>query len=368
VWEDSESQLLISLIIYAVGEGQDLGAVRRLLRRGGENIGHTIMNSQYQEAKDEFWAFYNNSTEGFRNSVVCGLMSRLNLWVNPRVVALTEKTDVDFPALADQLFTFYFAVPAKQDYLKPLAALIFNFLLESALDRDFKKPLALFLDEFLNYGYIPGMAQALTIIRHKHIPITLGFQDQVQLRKVYGDDDATILFGQPGTKVFFKPRDLSTAKKIADMLGPKTIIERKLNSVGHIQEREFGRPLLNAGELMDLDKRQAIVLTPSAQPMRLSLFHWRDYVEATKYPAPEFRLLDVNEELKKTCHETATKPDWQKEFDESEKDKPKATSPEPVPAPDERSAPPPPPPPSDKQAEDDDDESGDPDNWTVPEF
>jgi type IV secretion system protein VirD4 len=171
VWEDSESQLLISLILYAVGEGLHLGSVRSLLRGGANGIGAAIMNSPFQAAKDEFLAFYNNTTEGFRNSVLCGLMARLNLWVNPRVVALTEKTDIDFETLSEQLFTFYFAVPAKQEHLKPLAALIFNFLLEQSLDKNFKKPLALFLDEFLNYGYIPGMPEALTIIRHKEVKI-----------------------------------------------------------------------------------------------------------------------------------------------------------------------------------------------------
>ena len=377
VWEDSESQLLISLILFAVGEKQDLGMIRRLLRRGGDNIGHAIMNSQYQEAKDEFWGFYNNSTEGFRNSVVCGLMARLNLWVNPRVVALTETTDIDFNALAEQLFTFYFAVPAKQEHLKPLASLIFNFLLETALDRNFKKPLALFLDEFLNFGYVPGMPEALTIIRHKHVPITLGIQDQVQLRKVYGDDNATLLFGQPGTKIFFKPRDLGTAKKITEMLGTKTVVERKLNSVGHIQEREFGRPLLNAGELMNLEKNQAVILTNSTPPLKLPVFHWRDYVQATTYPAPEFRLLDVDEELVRTCRDTAAKPDWQKSHEESDRKKKKPDlKPEPKEPEMERKEPDkassPSPTTSTKQAEqeedDDDEQLDDDESFRMPNF
>ncbi|HEY9753751.1 MAG TPA: type IV secretory system conjugative DNA transfer family protein [Oculatellaceae cyanobacterium] len=367
VWEDSESQLLIALILYAVGEGKDLGTIRRLLRRGADHIGVAIMGSMFQEAKDEFWGFYNNTTEGFRNSVLCGLMARLNLWVNPRVVALTETTDLDFNALTEQLFTFYFAVPAKQEHLKPLAALIFNFLLESSLDKQFKKPLALFLDEFLNYGYIPGMPEALTIIRHKHIPITLGIQDHVQLRKVYGDDNATLLFGQPGTKIFFKPRDLGTAKKIAEMLGTKTVVERKLNTSGHILEREFGRPLLNPGELMSLEKNQTIVLTPSTPPVKMTTFRWQDYVTPTSYPPPEFRLLDVDEELERTCRETASKPDWQKNW-EAKQDKPKASKPEPKPASDERGEKPSAQTPTPKDDDDEDQDDTDLDDWTVPNF
>lgn len=219
IWEDSERQLLKSLILHAMGEKGTLADIRSWLREGPEKIGALLKNSTYTLAMKEFWGFFNNSSEGFRFGVISGLMQRLNLWVSPKIAALTEKTDLDIENLPNELFTFYFAVPAQKTELKPLSALIFNFILDLALQKKFKYPLNLFLDEFTNYGYIPGIAEKLTIIRHRNIPAMLGFQDYVQLRKVYGDDDATLLFSQPGTRFVFRPRDFTTAKKVSDALG-----------------------------------------------------------------------------------------------------------------------------------------------------
>ncbi|CAM5999226.1 unnamed protein product [Sphagnum balticum] len=315
IWEDSESQLLTVLIMHAVGEGEHLGTIRRWLRLGSNGLGMLLMNSQIPEVREEFWAFFHNSTDGFKNSVLSGLMQRLNLWVNPRIVALTEATDIDFDQMSEQLFTFYMAVPAQKEHLTPLSALIFNFILQMVLEKNFKHSLGLFLDEFTNFGYVPGIAKALTIIRHKGIPATLGFQDFVQLKEMYGESNATLLFGQPGTKIFFRPRDLATARKISESLGTRTIVQRKTTSTGQIQEREIGRPLMDAGEIMALKKGHAIVFTPSAPPNLLKTFTWQDYEHAIKVPAPQFRALIVDEQLRKTCRETQNKPDWQKDWE-----------------------------------------------------
>lgn len=323
IWEDSEQHLLTVLILHAVGEGGNLGMIRRWLRQGPESLGVILMNSVFPEARDEFLGFYKNSTEGFRNGVVSGLMQRLNLWVNPRIVALTEETDIDVEALPEQLFTFYLAVPAQKTHLKPLAALIFNFILDLALQKKFKHPLALFLDEFTNYGYVPGIAEVMSIIRHRHIPATLGFQDYIQLEKVYGRQDAGLIFSQAGTKFLFRPRDINTAKKISDGLGMKTVVDRKVTSSGHISERDFGRPLMHAGEVMALKGGHAIVLTPSIDPILLKTFTWQDYADATAYEPPEFRKLDISEELVRACNVAKSSPEWQNSKDNKAAGKPK---------------------------------------------
>jgi len=313
IWEDSERQLLKSLILHAMGEKGTIADIRSWLREGPEKIGALLKNSTYTLAMKEFWGFFNNSSEGFRFGVISGLMQRLNLWVSPRIAALTEKTDLDIDALPNELFTFYFAVPAQKTELKPLSALIFNFILDLALQKKFQKPLALFLDEFTNYGYIPGIAEKMTIIRHRNIPAMLGFQDYVQLRKVYGDDDATLLFSQPGTRFVFRPRDNSTARKVSDALGFKTIIERKVTSSGHINEREFARRLMSQDEVMSLEPGKAIVFTPSTNPILLKSFAWQDYKDAIAYDPPDLRILQVDEQLKRRCEQEAIKPEWEVE-------------------------------------------------------
>lgn len=314
IWETSERHLLCVLALHAAGENGDLGMVRRLLREGPEGLDRILQRTKIKEARDEYHAFLRNSTEGFRFGVFSGLMQRLNLWVNPRIVKLTEKTTIDINDLPNQLFTFYLAVPADRTELKPLAALAFNFILNLALRRQFTHPLALFLDEFTNFGFIPAIAEKLTIIRHRKIPAMLGIQDFVQLRKAYGNDDAALLFGQPGTKIFFKPNDIETAKKISEALGQKTIVDRKMTTSGHMNERELGRPLLSASELMALDPSKAIAFTPATPPILVNRLGWQEYTMATKMKAAVREALQVDESLTRLCADAAIDPEWEREW------------------------------------------------------
>ena len=272
----------------------------------------------------------NNSRDGFKYGVFAGLMQRLGLWVNPRIVALTEKTDIDIEGLPSQLFSFYLATPAAKTHLKPIAALIFNFILDLALNKHFEKPLFLSLDEFTNFGMIPGIAEKLSIIRHKRIGVMLGFQDYSQLLKVYGKDDATQMFSQPGTKFFFRPRTLEVAEKISKMAGNTTVYERKMTSSGHIQERESGRPLIDPGEVLALADQEMIVFTPQCPPLKMPRFTWEDYKDSMAIkPLPKIEVV-VDERLVRECNELKKPAEWQQQAEEmrkkeqSEKPKPQA--------------------------------------------
>jgi type IV secretory pathway TraG/TraD family ATPase VirD4 len=173
------------------------------------------------------------------------------------------------------------AVPAQKTHLKPVAALIFNFILNQALKHHFTHPLYLSLDEFTNFGTIPAIAQKLSIIRHRNIPVLIGVQDFVQLQQVYGKDDALLIRSQPGTKIFFRPRTFDVAKSISEQAGMTTIYERKVGSSGQITERESGRALIDPAEVMAMDDSKVIVMTPATPPMMLPRFTWRDYEDAT---------------------------------------------------------------------------------------
>ena len=152
IWENSERHLLTSLLLHAAGKKGTFADVRDWLTTGQERMKSELLSSPVEKARTEYMSFHNVSTEGFRNGVISGLMVRLNLWVSPRIAALTATTDVDLAALQKQLFTFYLAVPAQKGYMKPLVALIFNYILSQALDREFEMPLFLCLDEFTNFA------------------------------------------------------------------------------------------------------------------------------------------------------------------------------------------------------------------------
>lgn len=319
VWPKSEANLLSILIAHAGAERQHLGYIRALLREGPDGLLPIMRASKVEQVREEYRGFHINSREGFRYGVFAGLIQRLSLWVNPRVVALTEKTDFDLRQLQHQLFTFYLATPAQKTHLKPLAALVFNFILEQALERQFDHPLFLSLDEFTNFGMIPGIAEKLSIIRHRNIGVMLGFQDYSQLIKVYGKDDAQQLFSQPGTKFFFRPRTLDVAEKISKMAGMTTVVDRKMTSSGQITERESGRPLIDPGEVLAMNDAEILVFTPKCPPLKLPRFGWQDFVEAAALPPLPKPEIEVDERLVKECEAAKARQDWQEEGEQARK-------------------------------------------------
>jgi type IV secretion system protein VirD4 len=330
IWQQSETHLLSALIWHVCGfrerrsrEGDkaNLGYIRALLRQGPESIATHLSNSPQALARAEFIAFVNNTSENFRFGVVSGLMQRLNPWTRPKVAALTAVTDFNPEDLKNQLFSFYLATSIQRPEDKPLAALIFNFVLDLVMQEQLKHPITLLLDEFTNFGYIPAFPDKLTVIRNRKIGAVLGIQDFVQLRKVYGDDDAKLLFTQPGTRIFFRPQDSFTAQKISQELGQSTLHTRKLNSRGHIDEREQPRPLLDVSEVMRIPEDKVIVFLPTTNPAMADRFSWKEHHQATLIQPPSRPEVRVDPNLSAECHRAATKPEWRRQKNQEEQSK-----------------------------------------------
>lgn len=308
MWVDGERHLLTALLIYVRGEKGHLGQVRNLMREGPDGVGRLINAGAYQEAINEYRLFVKNTTEGIRNGIASGLLQRLNLWVNPKIVKLTERTDFDVSDLLKEKFTFYLAVPAQKRMVKPLAALIFNFVLNLLLEQKPAHPVSFVLDEFTNFGRIDGIEDLISIIRQRGIPILFGCQNFLQLKKVYGLDDAGILYSQTSSKFIFKAQDLETAKKVSDSLGRQTIVDRNVSDSGHLTVREFGRPLMEPGEVLDM--QDMVVFTPNCPPLKTKGFTWQDFTYATNLPPYERRLLEIDDRLTEVCAKAATRPIW----------------------------------------------------------
>ncbi|MGH2506565.1 MAG: type IV secretory system conjugative DNA transfer family protein, partial [Ktedonobacteraceae bacterium] len=308
-WEQAETALLTSLVMHTAVANGDLGMTRQLLRLGPKGLADLLQNSPAKEARLRYQEFVGWSTEATRNSIVIGLMQRLELWTQPRIVALTSKNDIDWEALKDELFSFYLAVPADKPELKPCAAIMFAYLINFVCAKKLKHRVSLYLDEFTNFGYIPDFPNRLSIIRHRHVPAMLGLQDYAQAEEIY-KTTASTLFSQPGTRIFFKPQTLGQAKIISETLGIETRYERSVSSSCQITEKEFGKELLTPGAVQMLEKGHAIVLTPSSPPLKLKRFQPHEFDYATKIKLPPRRLLKVDDSLVRVCEETKELPAW----------------------------------------------------------
>lgn len=307
VWSQAETHLLQALLLHVAGmrgridqpskegDNANLGYLRALLRRGPEGMQGELASTRLKSAQREYEAYLNNSSPNFRFGVVSGLLARLTLFANPQIAAVTEVTDFSMEELTDRLFTLYLSIPVhRQDYA-PLAALVFNYAFTFLLNRldKLKYPLMLFLDEFTNFGAIPGMSRYLTVIRNAGIGAVLGVQDLIQMEVVYREKQAQILWSQPRTKIFFPPADDRMAERVSKMLGTTT--DREAVGVSaQLSARESPRPLLSTSDLMFLEREGKYVLLSTTYPVKLDrLKSWVDYAEAVKREPPVIPVVKV---------------------------------------------------------------------------
>jgi type IV secretory pathway TraG/TraD family ATPase VirD4 len=294
VWEISERQLLIALIMKVATEKGSLVDVRRALLMGRKELTKAMELAPEGKAKQEALGMFKSTSEGFLNGVVVGLLVRLGPWLNPSVIALTSETNVDLSVLENELFTFYLCVPSGARQVKPVASVILNFLIDRVLDQlstrgELKRPLMMLLDELTNFGMIPDLRDQMTIMRHAHVPFVLGMQDAEQLRAMYGHSDAKIMLAQPATRVFFKPNEIDTAREISAQLGQGTRVDVSKMSL-------YPRKLMLPEEVLTLDPQRAVCFLPEGPPVRLWKIMPGSYQHlAADPPMPE--PVEVDESL-----------------------------------------------------------------------
>jgi type IV secretory pathway TraG/TraD family ATPase VirD4 len=303
-WNKSEKLLLIPLLLHAAaGEPEQghFGALRWLLLQGPDRLAKVLENSPSDVAQMEFEGWMRLSGEtNFKYGVFSGLITKLNPWMTDQMVALTETTDLDLDAMANELFTFYIAVPSRSRDSKLIGSLMVNFLMDHVLEirTRMKYPLTMLLDEFTNFGKISGIGDTLSIIRKNKIGLILGFQNYAQLEQVYSRREAQIIMDMPATQVFFKQKKFEEARDLAEAIGRTTIEEATLNDNGRVHELIQGRHLITPDELISLNK-EVIVFTADVKPIKLALTSPTAYEQALSYEPPQREKHEVSEFIRK---------------------------------------------------------------------
>ncbi len=299
IWKQAETHLLTALLLYAWGLGgkkkseegglANLGNIRSILRFGPLALNKLIRTSGIKEAQNAFDEFVRNSSPNFRLGVFSGLIQRLNPWLNPRLVKLTEVSDFSEEELRDSLFTFYLAYPVHRDDYKPMMALALNFITKLGMRQKFAHPITLLLDEFAAFGQIPGIEKLLATVRNNEIGIVLGFQDQEQLHGVYSQQEANVMITNANTKVFFATGSPKTQQYISQLLSRETRVKKQISSSGHITKQTYGAPLMEPGEIgTRIKKNEVLIVRNTRNPLIIKTADPGKYnLYETDFPVPQ---------------------------------------------------------------------------------
>jgi len=229
------------------------------------------------------------------------LHSKLSLWSDPEVVALTDRDDFRFSSLKDHPATVYITVPFR---LIETYAPVLKVILKSALDgtsetqRKPKYPVLFVLDEFLSLGPFPEFRSAIRTHASAGVRLWFFLQELGELQKNYPGTSWHAFFNT-SARQFFGIDDQFTAGVIAEALGNQTLAFRSTQvgtnttaqlgnwsedgsagvAVSHGESIQFvGRPLMSPDEIMaDLsgwkpnNTRNGIVHLRGARPFKVVL-------------------------------------------------------------------------------------------------
>lgn len=292
-WEKTSHSLLVGVILHVLyaEEEKTLAGVANFLsdpRRPTETTLQAMMETAHlgdrphpvvASAARELL----NKSENERSGVLSTAMSFLGLYRDPVVAQVTCRCDWCIADLVDdeEPATLYLVVPPSDiSRTKPLVRLVLNQIgrrLTEALDPSGRKQrLLLMLDEFPALGRLDFFESALAFMAGYGLKSFLIAQSLNQIEKAYGPNHA--ILDNCHVRVAFATNDERTARRVSDALGMATELRAMKNYAGHrlspwlghlmVSRQETARPLLTAGEVMQLPPTDELVLVSGVPPIR----------------------------------------------------------------------------------------------------
>ena len=224
-----------------------------------------------------------NKSENERSGVLSTAMSFLGLYRDPVVAKVTARCDWRIGDLVEGATpaTLYLVVPPSDiSRTKPLIRLVLNQigrrLTEDLQAKAKRRRLLLMLDEFPALGRLDFFESALAFMAGYGLKSFLIAQSLNQIEKAYGQNNS--ILDNCHVRVAFATNDERTAKRVSDALGVATELRAMKNYAGHrlspwlghlmVSRQETARPLLTAGEVMQLPPSDEVVLVSGTSPIR----------------------------------------------------------------------------------------------------
>lgn len=224
-----------------------------------------------------------NKSDNERSGVLSTAMSFLGLYRDPVVAEVTRRCDWRIKDIVGgaRPSTLYLVVPPSDiARTKPLIRLILNQigrrLTEDLNTKGRRHRLLLMLDEFPALGRLDFFESALAFMAGYGLKSFLIAQSLNQIEKAYGPNNS--ILDNCHVRVSFATNDERTAKRVSDALGTATEMRAMRNYAGHrlspwlghlmVSRSETARPLLTAGEVMQLPPADEIVMVAGTPPIR----------------------------------------------------------------------------------------------------
>ena len=329
-WSKAEKNLLMALIhlvqtrTYPQSdqllpeEERSLGAIYQLIASTNVNeldaqfralpAGHPALPPYgiFRQAPHNIWG-----------NILIGLGSRLNVFQNKLVDAITKHNEINLELPGKQKCAYFCIISDQDDTLRFLSSMFFSLLFIKLFDfarqsesRRLPVRVNVLMDEFCNLD-LPNSKKWLSVSRSRNCDIQCVAQSVSQLADRYPKTEWQELVGDCDYQLFLGCNDGMTADFISSQCGTMTVRTEDTNTpvppfLYPMAPRPYmhrksttSRPLLMPDEVRRLPKNQAILLIRGEKPIKLykvSPEEHPDYgklhfVKATDH-IPEWRLKE----------------------------------------------------------------------------
>lgn len=176
----------------------------------------------------------------------------------------------------------------KRDVLSPLLATILHLIVNKNVTKERSDPIFLCLDE-LPTLYLPSLTNWLNENREDGLATLIGFQNIVQLEKIYGKELSRAILGGCASKIVFNPQDAESAKMFAEYLGD---VEVNFNSKSrgtsggksnvNISEHNQTKKLFPTEEFLKLPTGNCVIINPGFRKKDESYIPIKQKISASK--------------------------------------------------------------------------------------
>jgi len=293
-WRISSCNLIVGVILHLLYDKNEndktLAAIPKFLSNPHRSLQDTLEHMlNYPHLGEEAHPVVTSCAKEMLNKapaelsgIVSTAMSFFGLYQDSIIARNTSVSDITIDSLVygKSPLSLYLVVPPSDiERTKPVIRLLLDLIgkrLTEKMDVDNRHRLLMMLDEFPTLGHLDFFETQLAYLRSYHIKCFLIAQSLNQIEKVYGAHNA--ILDNSHIRVTYGALDEKTAKRISDLLGQSTVLQQQFNLSGERfspllgnvsqQHQEAARPLLTAGEILQLPAEDALVMVGNTKPYK----------------------------------------------------------------------------------------------------
>lgn len=302
-WDRAEQNLLKALVLYVVLEypekERNLSSVYALVAcEDNKKLNAIFAALKSSHPAKMPYNIYMQASENVRAGVIIGLGTRLQVFQNELVQALTAVSDIDLVKPAKVKCAYFCITSDTEKTFDFLGGLFFSFLfMKLTKYADYKggkgeKQVYFMLDEFPNIGQIPDFCKKIATMRSRGINCFVIFQNISQMKNRYPEGQWSEIIGCCDSQLFLGATDLETAKFVSEYLGETTVqttgTSKKAGFDGifdttKISRNATKRSLMNPDELLKLPNDKAILLLRGQNPLLIDKMDYSKHKAYKKY-------------------------------------------------------------------------------------